>query len=95
MTPRPRRRQFTVDEYYRMAKVGVLNEDDRVELIEGEVIQMPPIGGPHASRVNRLTERPPDLTPSGYRETRVYRRGEPISPLAFPDVAFTIDDLLG
>jgi Uma2 family endonuclease len=53
MAVQPTRRQFTVAEYYRMGKAGILTEDDHVELIEGQVIEMPPIGGPHASCVNR------------------------------------------
>jgi len=51
-----KRRLFTVDDYYRMAEAGILTEDDRVELIEGEVVELPPIGNRHAGRVNRLTE---------------------------------------
>jgi len=35
--------------------VGILSEDSRVELIEGELIEMAPIGGPHMAVVNRLT----------------------------------------
>ncbi|MFH1739778.1 MAG: Uma2 family endonuclease [bacterium] len=50
------RRHFTVDEYYRMAETGILSEDDRVELIEGEIIQMTPIGSRHASHVKRLNQ---------------------------------------
>ena len=49
------RRRFTVDEYYQMAEVAILHEDDRVELIDGEIIEMPPITPGHAGRVNHLT----------------------------------------
>jgi Uma2 family endonuclease len=49
------RRRFTVEEYHRMGEAGILHEDDRIELIEGDIIQMPPIGGGHVGGVNRLT----------------------------------------
>jgi Uma2 family endonuclease len=45
---------FTVDEYHRMGEAGIFGEGDRVELIEGEIIEMSPIGSPHAARVKRL-----------------------------------------
>jgi Uma2 family endonuclease len=48
------KRWFSVDEYYRMADAGILTEDDRVELIEGEIIEMSPIGSRHAGCVKRL-----------------------------------------
>jgi len=51
----PQRHRLTVDQYYRMAEAGIFKEDDRVELIEGEIIDMPPIGIDHAYFVNRLT----------------------------------------
>ncbi len=50
----PMRRKFTVDEYYRMAEVGILQSDERVELICGEIVLMAPIGNPHASGVRRI-----------------------------------------
>src|SRR5918997_918095 len=51
MALQPTKRRFTVDEYYRMAEAGILGEDDRVELIEGEIIQMSPIGPRHSGGV--------------------------------------------
>ena len=48
------KRLFTVDEYHRMAEAGILGEDDRVELIEGEIVEMTPIGSRHAAVVDRL-----------------------------------------
>ena len=49
-----RRHRYTVDEYRRMGETGILGEDDRVELIEGEVIETAPIGSVHAGTVDYL-----------------------------------------
>ncbi len=180
------RHKFTVEEYHRMAEVGILNGDRRVELIAGEIIDMSPIGAAHLWCVNRLTgllviglagkaviqvqnpvvlephdEPQPDLSvlkletatrtdrspqaadtllaievadtsyekdrnvkipvyaragipeswivvipddyievfrrpgKSGYRSIRRVGRGERISPLLFPDVSFSVDEILG
>ena len=48
------RKRFTVDEYHKLGQAGVVGEDDRIELIDGELIQMPPIGSVHAGLVGRL-----------------------------------------
>jgi Uma2 family endonuclease len=50
------KRSFTVAEYRRMVEVGILSEDDRVELIDGEVFEMSPIREPHAASVDVLNE---------------------------------------
>jgi Uma2 family endonuclease len=44
---------FTVDEYYRMAEVGILDPDARLELLEGEIVEMSPVGVRHVACVNR------------------------------------------
>src|SRR5881394_335412 len=45
---------FTVDSYRRLAELGILHQDDRVELVAGQVLEMTPIGDRHASCVRRL-----------------------------------------
>ncbi len=52
-----RRHRFTAEEYHRMGEAGLFGEDDRVELIEGEIIEMTPIGSRHAGTVKRLPLR--------------------------------------
>jgi len=47
--------RFTVENYHRMAEVGILDADERVELLRGEVVVMTPIGPPHGGCVNKLT----------------------------------------
>lgn len=177
--------RFTRAEYHQMAKHGILKPDDRVELIEGEIVEMSPIGRRHTAKVDRLNrvfrdvgdaaivrvqgsivpsdygEPEPDLvvlrprddfyddvdataedilliveiadssesydrltkaplyalytipelwiadlnrdligiyrdpTPTGYASVQVARRGETISPLAFPDLQIAVEAILG
>jgi Uma2 family endonuclease len=51
----PTRHKLSVEDYHKLGQVGILTEDSRVELIEGELIDMAPIGGAHMGLVNRLT----------------------------------------
>jgi Uma2 family endonuclease len=49
------RRRFTIKQYEQMAATGILGQDERIELIEGEIVEMSPIGAPHAAAVAALT----------------------------------------
>ncbi len=51
----PTRHRLTVDEYHRMGDAAIFGEDDRVELIDGELVDMAPIGSRHAYVVDVLT----------------------------------------
>jgi len=181
-----KRFRFSRADYHQMARVGIIKPRPRVELIDGDIVVMSPIGRRHKSSVDRVNdvfaprlhgaaivrvqssivlgeygEPEPDLvllrfradfyaqsdeapedvllivevadsseaydrrtkgplyarfdipdywladlnrdrvtvyrdpTPDGYATSRVYRRGESISPLAFPDLAVAVDDILG
>jgi Uma2 family endonuclease len=50
-----KKHRFTVEEYHLMGEAGIFGEDDRVELIDGEVLEMSPIGWRHAWTVTTLT----------------------------------------
>jgi Uma2 family endonuclease len=50
------RKLFTVNDYERMLESGILSEDDRVELVEGEIIEMAAKGSRHAACVKRITD---------------------------------------
>ena len=54
MTLQLKRRQFTLGQYHQMIATGVLPEGDRVELIEGEILEMAAIGSKHTAQVKRL-----------------------------------------
>lgn len=177
---------FTTVEYHQMLQAGILSEDDRVELIEGEIWEMSPIGSSHIwcvtylnrilqrglgddvfvlvqspIRLNDFSEPEPDLavvrppsgarpetiptaketllvieaadssveydrhvkmklyarsgmpeawlfdlpqgalevyrdpSPEGYRQILILRRGDRLSPLAFPDLVIEVDAVLG
>jgi Uma2 family endonuclease len=186
MAIQPAHYRFTREDFHRMAETGILAEDARVELIDGEIFEMSPIGRRHKACVDRVSElffagvqqraivrvqssvalaervepqpdiallrRAPDYyaavdetvddilllievadssegydrltkaplyahhgvrelwivnlqrdqvvvyrepAENGYTTTRVYRRGESISPLAFPDLEIAVNDSIG
>ncbi|MGH8301824.1 MAG: Uma2 family endonuclease [Steroidobacteraceae bacterium] len=57
MTPSQSRQPITVEEYYTRAQIGLIDPDARVELIEGEVVHMAPIGNRHGYAVDLLNMR--------------------------------------
>jgi Uma2 family endonuclease len=67
--------RFTVDQYHRMIDTGILTEDDRVELIRGEIVPKMPIGPRHAKCVRRITQAFSDRL----RRTALLGAGDPIS----------------
>lgn len=54
MSVEPVKRLFTIAEYHRMVEVGIITENDRVELIEGQVVEVLPMGDRHARCVSSL-----------------------------------------
>ncbi len=55
LPPSLERRRITVREYQQMIAVGVFHEDDRLELIEGELLSMSPINPRHSGKLNRFS----------------------------------------
>lgn len=71
------RHRFTVEEYHKMGEAGIFGEDDRVELIDGEVVRMTPIGWRHARCVTRLNTL---LTRFAIRSVEETSGGYEVSP---------------
>ncbi len=99
------RRRFTADEYHRMAEAGILTEDDRVELIAGEIVEMSPVGPRHVYRLailnqllNALVGR--EVLVSVQSPVRLVTDGEPQPDIAllklrpYTQALPTADDLL-
>jgi Uma2 family endonuclease len=81
------RRTWTVRDYYRMAETGILSPDERVELLNGEVVRMTPVGSRHAAAVSRLQDWLQRRLPEGMQlrvqqPVRLSERSEPEPDLA-------------
>jgi Uma2 family endonuclease len=79
-------RRFSVEQYHRMIEAGILGPDDRVELLDGYVVEMNPILAPHAYSVERTRKALERLVPGGW----IVRPQQPISLSSSepaPDVA--------
>jgi Uma2 family endonuclease len=71
----PPARRFSVDEYHRMIEAGILGENDRVELLDGWILEMSPIGPPHSTCVSLICSALQERLPSGF----VIRAQSPIT----------------
>ena len=60
-------RKFKVAEFYKLAEVGILSEDDRIELLDGQIMVMAPIGENHRTVVDALAEIFTDQRQARYR----------------------------
>ncbi len=103
------RRHFTVDEYDWMIEAGVFGVDDRLELIEGEILELSPnrqVKIPLYARSDireawlinlrdNVVEIYRDPIDGLDRTVQVARPGERIFPPAFPDQPIAVDSLLG
>jgi hypothetical protein len=87
------KRRFTVREYHRLMEVGILQENDRVELIHGEIIQMSPIGPKHAGNVDRIIVHT-DPSEDQYLNIKTFRMDEQIESPALPR-SISTRELLG
>lgn len=82
-------RRFTSDEVQAMLRAGILHEDDRLELIDGQLIAMSPIGDAHIACINRLNRLLVERTTADYavsiqNPVRIDAHNEPE-----PDVVLT------
>lgn len=71
----PTARRFSVDEYHRMIQSGILTQSDHVQLIDGWIIEMPPIGPEHSTSTSLLEAAIQRCLPPGW----ILRRGDPIT----------------
>lgn len=83
----PRRHRITVEHFYRMAEAGLFAEDERVELVDGEIIDVPPMGHRHAGVVQFLAKLLVDCLADRalVRPQLPVRLGDDSEPL--PDIA--------
>lgn len=84
-------RRFTVDEYHKMIGAGILNDEDKVELLEGYVVEKTPRNPPHDVVIQRLGKRFYRLAPAGW-EVRVQSAVQLDDSEAEPDLALARGD---
>jgi len=87
------RHKLTVADIYRMLDAGILHEDDRVELIDGELLDMAPTGADHATTADlqrRVLEAHRTPVDGAYADTAQYKPGGRVSPALLPEAVLTL-----
>ena len=84
-------RRFSVDEYHKMIEAGILNDEDKVELLEGYVVEKMPRNPAHDVAIQRLDKRFHRMVPSGW-EVRVQSAIHLTDSEPEPDVALARGD---
>lgn len=84
----PRAKRFTFEEYHRLTEIGFFTEDDRVELIRGEIIQMAAKGTPHETCIRKLIRELGKLV--GDRATVSCQSPIVVAPNSEPEPDFSI-----
>jgi Uma2 family endonuclease len=84
-------RRFTVDEYHKMVEAGILNDEDKVELLEGYVVEKMPRNPPHDVAIQRLDKRFHRAVPAGW-EVRVQSAIQLPDSEPEPDIAVARGD---
>src|SRR5436189_65444 len=59
-------RRFTVAEYHKLIEIGLLTENDRIELVEGYLVNKMPQNAPHGGGVKALVRKLPTILPAGW-----------------------------
>src|ERR671939_923995 len=87
-------RRFTVDEYHRLTELGILTEDDNLELIEGYLVLKMPRNPPHDGTIHRVLKRLVKLLPPGW-DVRVQSAVTLVDSEPEPDLAVVREDPCG
>jgi Uma2 family endonuclease len=83
---------LTVDKYHRMIDAGILGEDDRVELLEGVLVEMSPQGHRHAKFISRFTALVVPVIGPAYRVRIQLPLTLPLYGEPEPDIAIVTRD---
>ncbi len=93
------RRKFTLEEYHRLGEMGFLGEDDRVEFMDGEIVEMSPVGKAHNACINRntrnLVQRLSDRAVVSVQNSVIILENEPLPDIAIlrPNPTYYADRL--